>query len=226
MRTEFADRGNQEIYVEWTRALRPVFGDRMSLHYDLYELTHTHRIEHDRQSGEGTCTAWPSPPYRAPMWPMVVASVKPTRFLEVGCGLGYTAALMADAGGPQACVDTIESDPLHADLAEKELSRRGLADRVRVLRGDENAIIPTLTRTYDVVFVDRGRRESEDWPKLKRLTRQGGVRISKQVMSDEVGRIVARLVESGAQGEQRVQRAYAEAEKGYREAVGKSMTVR
>jgi predicted O-methyltransferase YrrM len=156
---------------------------------------------------------------------MVVASVKPKRFLEVGCGLGYTAALMADAGGPEARVDTIESDPLHADLAEAELSRRGLAGRVRVLRGDENDIIPTLTRTYDVVFMDGGRREGEDWPELKRLTRQGGVRISKQVMRDEVGRIVARLVESGAQGEQRVQRAYAEAEKAYREAVGRSMTV-
>ena len=213
------------MYVEWTRALRPVFGDRISVHQDLYELTHAHRIQHNRGLGDGPCSAWPSPPYRAPMWPIVVAMVKPTRFLEIGCGLGYTAALMADAGGPKARVDTIESDPLHADLAEKELSRRGLAGRVRILRGDENEIIPALTHTYDVVFVDGGRRESEVWPELRRLTRRGGARISKQALRDEVGRIVARLAASAAQRDQRVQRAHAEAEEAYTDAVKKCMVV-
>ena len=225
MNAEIEDENDQAIYGHWTRVLGPVLGDPMFVHYDLYELTHKHRVEHNRQSGEGVCTAWPSPPYRAPLWPLGVATLRPTRFLELGCALGYTAALMAEAGGPEARVDTIENDRLHAEMAQRQLSRKGLADRVRILRGDENDIIPTLMQAYDVVFADGGGRETEVWPELKRLTRHGGVRIAKEVLRDEVGRIVAQLEESAGKGGQRVRLARAKAEEAYREAVVKCMVV-
>ncbi|MGH2404435.1 MAG: O-methyltransferase [bacterium] len=102
--------------------------------------------------------------------------MKAHRFLEVGCGLGYTAALMADAGGRGADVDTIESVPEHADLAEAEFSRRGLADRIRVLRGEAREILPTLAGPYDVIFLDASWREYPQFlPHLTRLIRAGGV---------------------------------------------------
>ena len=95
------------------------------------------------------------------------------RFLEIGAAIGYTAVLMADAGGPGAHVDTIEIDPDHANRAEEEIRERGLSERVRVLRGDARKILPTLTRPYDVVFADA---ESGDITEdLNRLAGQGVV---------------------------------------------------
>jgi protein-L-isoaspartate O-methyltransferase len=121
---------------------------------------------------QGSCTAWPSPPYRAPIWQIVADVTGAKKFLEVGTALGYTAALMADAGGPNCQIDTIESDPSHADIAEAELSRRGLGDRVKVLRGDEADVLASLTGPYDVVFLDG--KGSDAHHLVDRILRPGG----------------------------------------------------
>jgi len=41
---DFALESDRRIYVEWTEALRAVFGSRLDVHRDLYDATHTHRI--------------------------------------------------------------------------------------------------------------------------------------------------------------------------------------
>ena len=173
MAFEFVAEGNREIYAEWhVPLLEALFGDSTDLHHDLYELTHLHRREHNHGVDEGPCTAWPSPPYRAPVWRIVAETIGARRFLEVGTAMGYTAALMADAGGPGSRGDTIEIDQGHADRAEAELAKRGLLDRVRVLRGDQMSILASLTGPYDVVFADGGQGDmSRD---LRRLSRTGG----------------------------------------------------
>ena len=82
-----------------------------------------------------------------------------------------------------------------------------------------------MTQAYDVVLADGGGRESEVWPELKLLTGHGGIRLAKEVLRNEVGRIVAQLEESARKGGQRVQLARAKAEETYREAVEKCMVV-
>jgi protein-L-isoaspartate O-methyltransferase len=79
---------------------------------------------------------------------------------------------MADAGGPNCLVDTIESDPSHADIAEAELVRRGFGDRVQVLRGDQADLLASLTGPYDVVFLDGV--GSDVRQHVDRLLRHGG----------------------------------------------------
>jgi predicted O-methyltransferase YrrM len=155
------------------------------------------------------------------MWPIVVEAAAPRRFLEVGCGLGYTAALMAGAGGAESHVDTIESDPLHAELAEGWLEREGLLDRIRVLRGDAEDVLPSLTGPYDIVFVDGGGPELE--AHVPRLIRQRGALVSKAMLRQEVEKIVASINESEGKGEDARQRAHAEAEEQYRNAVTRAL---
>ncbi|MFQ6013765.1 MAG: O-methyltransferase [Thermoplasmata archaeon] len=154
--------------------LRAIYGKSLSLHYDLYEKSNLHREEH----GE-TCGVYPSSPEDASLWPTLAAVLGARRFLEVGCGLGYTAALMAEAGGPESRVDTIEGNALHADLAEAEFAERGLAQRVHVLRGEARDVLADLTDPYDVVFLDADWEEFPEWvDHLARLTRVGGVVVS------------------------------------------------
>ena len=145
MAFEFADEFDRIAYAEWHQPLlERLFGHEIDLRHDLYELTHSHRRDHNGGVDDEACTAWPSPPYYAPVWRLIADRIHAKRFLEVGTGIGYTAALMADAGGPGCQVDTIEVDPDHAYLAQRELTKIGLSHRIRVIGGDAGEILPTL----------------------------------------------------------------------------------
>ena len=174
MTHEFDGEYDRRVQGDWHPPLLDrLFGDQIDLHHELYQLTHAHRRRHNGGRDDGPCTAWPSPPSRAPIWRLIVETTGARRFLEIGTGLGYTTALMAEAAGSGAHVDTIEIDADHADEATAQLARIGVLGSVRVLRGDAGAILPTLTEPYDVVFADGG-QEDVSWH-LHRLTRPGGV---------------------------------------------------
>jgi len=66
---------------------------------------------------------------------------------------------MASAAGPDCRVDTIEENPQHAALAEEAFQLRDLSNRINVLRGRGQDILPRLTDCYDVVFLDGDWRE-------------------------------------------------------------------
>src|SRR5438132_13422951 len=98
------------------------------------------------------------------------------RMLEVGCGHGYTAAVMASAGGANCHVDTIEANPQHAKLAEKAFQERDLSERITILRGRGQNLLPRLKGRYDVLFLDGDWRESPRYiSHLRHLTRPGTI---------------------------------------------------
>jgi len=151
--------------------LTEIYSGRADVHLDLYQLSNQHRRKHGR-----SCDMYPSNPLQAPLWSVIAPLTHARRMLEVGCGHGYTSAVMASAGGPDCRVDTVEVDPLHADLAEKAFQQRGLSKRVRVLRGRGQSILPKLRGKYDVVFLDDDWREYPRYlPHLRRLTHAGSI---------------------------------------------------
>ena len=224
MDLQFEDESDVKVYIQWTQALLPVFGERMSVHGDLYEATHAHRIEHNGGYGEGDCTAWPSPPYQAPMWPLIAALVSAHSFLEVGCALGHNLALMASAGGRRSTVHGIEIDASHAALAEAAIASIGLAQRVRVFHGDSKDILAGLTGPYDVVFVDDGGYE-DVWHDLRRLAGQGGVMVDKEPLRAEVEKLVELLDTTSPKGDKGVERVHAEVERRYEAAVRRGLVI-
>lgn len=81
-----------------------------------------------------------------------IASVlTPSRVLELGTALGYTACWWANLG---ARVDTIERDPIHVQLARTHLERAQPTGVTTVHEGDFDAVLPTLSHTYDLAFFD------------------------------------------------------------------------
>jgi len=151
--------------------LMKIYAGREDIHLDLYRLSNQHRRKHGRD-----CDMYPSEPSQAPLWSVVASLTHARRMLEVGCGHGYTAAVMASAAGPDCHVDTIEENSQHAALAEKAFQERDLSERITVLRGRGQSILPRLKGHYDVVFLDGDWREYPRYiPNLRRLTRPGSI---------------------------------------------------
>ncbi len=151
--------------------LMKIYGGGADAHLDLYRLSNQHRRKHGRG-----CDMYPSDPLQAPLWTVIVSLTHARRILEVGCGHGYTAAVMSSMARPDCRVDTIEADPDHADLAEQAFQQRGLSRRIQVLRGRGQNALPKLKGHYDVVFLDGDWREYPRYlPYLRRLTRPGSI---------------------------------------------------
>ncbi|HEX9196907.1 MAG TPA: methyltransferase, partial [Candidatus Bathyarchaeia archaeon] len=110
--------------------LMKIYAGRADIHLDLYQLSNQHRRKHGR-----TCDMYPSDPLQAPLWTVIASLTHARRILEIGCGHGYTTAVMASAAGPDCHVDTIEENPQHAALAEKAFQERNLSGRIAVIRG-------------------------------------------------------------------------------------------
>src|SRR5207249_10164434 len=145
-----------------------IYGGRADVHLDRYGLSNQHRRKHGRG-----CDMFPSDPLQAPLWAVLASLTHARRIMEVGCGHGYTAAVMASAAGPDCCVDTIQEDPDHASLAKQTFEQRGLSARIRVLRGRGQNGLPKLKSRYDIVFPDGDWREyPTSIPYLRRLTLQ------------------------------------------------------
>src|SRR5207249_11744485 len=111
-----------------TQLLIKIYEGRADEQLDLYQLSNQHRRKHGRD-----CEMYPSAPLQAPLWTVVATLTRARRVLEVGCGHGYTAAVMASAAGPDCHVDTIEASPEHAALAEQAFQERDLSRRISVL---------------------------------------------------------------------------------------------
>ncbi|MDQ2937382.1 MAG: O-methyltransferase [Acidobacteriota bacterium] len=103
-------------------------------------------------------------------------AIKANRALEIGMAIGYTTIHLARAVGDGGLVVTIDPSDEMIKAAESYLTRAGLRDRVRIERGKALDVIPQLTDTFDLLFIDALKEEYSDYLKvaLPKL-RKGGV---------------------------------------------------
>ncbi|MEM3734271.1 MAG: protein-L-isoaspartate(D-aspartate) O-methyltransferase [Nitrososphaerales archaeon] len=97
------------------------------------------------------------------------------KVLEVGCGSGYSAALMAEIVGSNGRVVSIERIPELVEFAKRNLANVGYSDVVEVILGDGCLGYPPRSEEeiYDRVVVTAA---ASTIPKyLKKQTKQGGL---------------------------------------------------
>ena len=115
----------------------------------------------------------------------MIALKQPKRILEIGTAVGFSGSLMLDAAGVDATLTTIENYEKRFAKAEANFKAMGLWDRVEFLKGDAADVLPTLSGTYDFIFMDASKGQYiYFWDECKRLMAPGSVLITDNVRQE------------------------------------------
>ncbi len=97
-----------------------------------------------------------------PVFLRTVRGAVPRRMLELGTAIGFSA-LLALRESPDAEIVTIERDAVMAEAARSFLFRAGALPRVTLLVGEAEKLLPTLSGTFDFVFIDAAKSRYPDF---------------------------------------------------------------
>jgi caffeoyl-CoA O-methyltransferase len=97
---------------------------------------------------------------------MISCMIRPKNILEIGTFTGYSALCLAMGLAEGGQLHTIEIDDELETLAQKYFLKSGKSDRIIQHIGDARQIIPTINKSFDLVFIDADKREYCDYYKL------------------------------------------------------------
>lgn len=85
----------------------------------------------------------------------IVRIQQPTKILEIGTAIGYSALRMAEAC-PSAHIVTLERDQERYEKAENYFARSGMANQITLIKGDalEQEDEVRILGDYDMIFID------------------------------------------------------------------------
>ena len=117
---------------------------------------------------------------------------KPLRILEIGTAIGYSGIIMLS--NSVAELMTIEIDEDRADIARGNFTKARLNNRVKLIVGDANEVIPCITLKYDFILLDGPKGHyNEMLPYLLEILNINGILFADNVLymglveADEVG---------------------------------------
>ena len=109
---------------------------------------------------------------------------KPRNILEVGTAVGFSALLMSEYA-PKAHITTIENYEKRIPIARDNIAKAGKSSSIDLIPGDATEILPTLTDTYDFIFMDAAKGQYINFlPEIMRLLSKGGILVSDNVLQD------------------------------------------
>lgn len=85
----------------------------------------------------------------------ILKEVKPSRILEIGTAVGYSAICFSEYLQEGGRIDTIERDEERIKQAKENIKKVGINDnKIKIYSGDAVEILPRLNEKYDIVFID------------------------------------------------------------------------
>lgn len=108
---------------------------------------------------------------------------KPSRVLEAGTAIGYSAILLSSVIREGGVIDTVERDESMAVQARKNIKESGFGHAVNVIIGDAIEVFRCLDKSYDMIFLDAAKGQyPEMLPDCIRLLSKGGLLVSDNVL--------------------------------------------
>lgn len=85
---------------------------------------------------------------------MLCHMIKPSRVLEIGTYTGYSVLCFAEAMLPDSKITTIDINEELEDMVRRYISKSDYQDLIEYHVGNAIDVIPQLTSTFDLVFID------------------------------------------------------------------------
>lgn len=110
---------------------------------------------------------------------------KPTKILEVGTAVGFSALLMSEFAPPDCHITTIEKYEKRIPIARENFRKAGREEKITLLEGDAAEILKELREPYDLIFMDAAKGQYLGFlPEVLRLLKPGGLLLSDNVLQD------------------------------------------
>ena len=97
--------------------------------------------------------------YQGKLLELLVRMSKPKTVLEIGTFTGYSSICIGTALGDGCVLHTIEANRELQVIIQKFIAEAELQDKIITHVGDALDIIPSLDATFDMVFIDAGKRD-------------------------------------------------------------------
>lgn len=121
--------------------------------------------------------------YQGRLLALLSKLVSPMQVLEIGTYTGYSALCLAEGLHPKGRIDTIDMNEELADIQRRYFNASGFGGQIFQHLGNAAEIIPNLSGTFDLVFIDA---DKEQYPLYFDLivdrVRTGGLIIADNVL--------------------------------------------
>ena len=116
----------------------------------------------------------------------VILMIKqPSRILEIGTSIGFSAILMSEYLPENGHITTIEKYEKRIPIAKENFRRAGKEEQITLMEGDALKVMETLRGPYDFIFMDAAKGQYIHYlPDVLRLLSDGGVLMSDNVLQD------------------------------------------
>lgn len=110
---------------------------------------------------------------------------KPLTVLEIGSAVGFSALLMSEYGPASCHITTIENYEERIVKARENFKRAEKEEKITLLAGDAADILPKLTGSYDMIFMDAAKGQYLSFlPDVMRLLSPQGLLLSDNVWQE------------------------------------------
>lgn len=114
---------------------------------------------------------------------MLSKIIHPTNILEVGTYTGYATLCLAEGLAENGTIDTIDNEEELFDFQRKYFDKSQWSSQIKQHLGDGIDIIPTLTKKYDLVFIDADKENYINYFHLiVPMMNKGGIILSDNVL--------------------------------------------
>ena len=123
-----------------------------------YIIDYMRKVRRPRSGKLGQLETWArkegypvSEPETSDLLEIICRLKMPKKILEIGTCVGFSALLMHDACGAE--ITTVDRYEAMYSVAEKNFAEFGVND-INLIKGDAVDVLPTLTDSYDLIFID------------------------------------------------------------------------
>ena len=116
----------------------------------------------------------------------VLKMQNPSSILEIGCAVGYSAAVMLE--NSDADIVTVEKMPERVEEAKRNIKYADFESRASILEGDAGEILKSLAdkgAKFDFIFMDAAKAQYITWlPIVKKLLKESGMIFSDNCLQE------------------------------------------